>query len=110
MATINNLFIDQGTTYSVIVQVFGTTGSPYNLSGFQPAGQIRKSYNSNTVSATFNASIADSPNGKIYLSLTAQETANLKHGRYVYDVEVTNGDIVFRASEGIVTVYPQVTR
>jgi hypothetical protein len=46
----------------------------------------------------------------ITLGLTANQTSNLVAGRYVYDVELTEGGEVSRIVEGIVTVTPQVTR
>jgi hypothetical protein len=114
MGTVNNLYIDQGATFSAIVQVFDDDGGPFNLTGFTPAAQIRKNYATNTVAATFDASISEAANGTISLSLSAPVTANLKYGRYVYDVEISFQSsvpiTVLRPVEGIVVVYPQVTR
>jgi hypothetical protein len=109
MATINNLYIDQGTTFSVVIQVFDNAGNPLDISEFIPYSQIRKSYSSN-ISVTFNASIIDTANGNVQLSLSSSDTRELKSGRYVYDLNLERGDLIVRASEGIVTVYPQVTR
>jgi hypothetical protein len=48
--------------------------------------------------------------GYISLTMTANTTANITAGRYVYDVEVTsNTGIVTRVKEGIVTVTPNAT-
>lgn len=110
MATTNNLYIDQGTTFSAVVQIYDDNGSPFNLTGYTPGAQIRKNYATNTVAATFSASVQSSSNGTITLSLTSAQTGNLKYGRYVYDVEISASDITLRPIEGIVTVYPQVTR
>jgi len=110
MGTVNNLYIDQGTAFGVVVQVFGDDGNPYNLEGFTPTAQLRKNYAANTLSATFSANVLSSSNGTITLSLSANDTGNLKYGRYVYDVRITSGSVVLRPIEGIVTVYPQVTR
>lgn len=110
MGTVNNLYIDQGATFSATVQVFGDDGNPFNLVGYTPAAQIRKNYATNTVAATFTSTVLSTSNGTISLSLTAADTANLKYGRYVYDVEITAGGTVLRPVEGIITVYPQVTR
>lgn len=110
MATINNLYIDQGTTFSVNIQVFDNVGDPLNISEYTPSSQIRKSYNSSNASATFTSTVADAANGIVNLTLTATQTGTLKYGRYLYDLELTSGPTVLRASEGIVTVYPQVTR
>jgi len=110
MGTVNNLYIDQGATFSAIVQVFDDQGGTFNLSGYTPSSQIRRNYATNTVSANFLASVSEAANGTINLSLSAGETANLKYGRYVYDVEIVGGAGTFRPVEGIITVYPQVTR
>jgi hypothetical protein len=110
MATINNLYVDQGTTFSVQIQVFDSAGDPLDITGYTANSQIRKSYASSTAAETFAASVTNPSNGIIQLSLTAAQTANLRYGRYVYDVELVNFDVVYRASEGIVTVYPEVTR
>ena len=110
MGTVNNLYVDQGTTFNAVVQVFGDDGLPFNLTGFTPTAQVRKNYATNTVAATFTSSVQTAANGTISLGLTASETGNLKYGRYVYDVEITNGSTIYRPVEGIVTVYPQVTR
>jgi hypothetical protein len=110
MGTVNNLYIDQGATFSAIVQIYDDAGNPFNLAGYTPSAQIRRNYATNTVSATFSTGISEAANGTISLALPAEVSGNLKYGRYVYDVEITSGNVVLRPIEGIITVYPQVTR
>lgn len=110
MGTVNNLYIDQGATYNAVVQVFDDNDNPFDLTGYTPAAQIRKNYATNTVAATFTSNVLIAANGTISLSLTSSQTANLKYGRYVYDVEITGVGLTLRPVEGIITVYPQVTR
>lgn len=110
MATVNNLYIDQGTSFSATVQIIGNDDLPFNLNGYTSNAQIRRNYATNTVSATFTTAVFEAANGTLTLSLTAGQTGNLKYGRYVYDVEIASGSTVLRPVEGIVTVYPQVTR
>ena len=57
-------------------------------------------------------SITSPTTGEISITLTAAQTANVKAGRYVYDLELVNSNTttVERVVEGIVTVYPEVTR
>lgn len=110
MGTVNNLYIDQGTTFTATVQVFGDDGNPFNLNQYTPSAQVRKNYATNTVAATFTSQISEAANGTISLTLSAADTANLKMGRYVYDVEIASGNSILRPIEGIITVYPQVTR
>ena len=110
MATINNLFIDQGATFSVNIQVFDREGIPLNIAGYNANAQIRKSYSSANVAATFTANVSNPANGTVTLSLTASQTTTLKYGRYLYDLTLDTGAVILRASEGIVTVYPQITK
>jgi hypothetical protein len=48
--------------------------------------------------------------GKVTISLSAVQTAALKPGRYVYDVEITSASETLRVLEGLVTVTPEVTK
>ena len=52
MAIIANLFIDQGTDFSITVDVTDAAGTALNLSGYTAAAQIRKTYASSAISAT----------------------------------------------------------
>lgn len=108
MATKANLVIDQGSTYSVILNITNTEDEVINLAGFTASAQIRKHYTSLTYTA-FTTSL-DEAEGNIILSLTAEQTANLAAGRYVYDVELISNNVISRIIEGIVTVTPNVTR
>lgn len=110
MAAISNLYIDQGSNLSVTISVTDDAGSAKNLSGYSARGQMRRSYFS-TSNVTLSVSINNPSDGEIIIALNADQTANLKYGRYVYDVElVSNTYNIERIVEGIVTVYPEVTR
>lgn len=107
MATYSNLFIDQGSDFSST-----TTLTQASLTGYSARGQIRKTYASSTVTATFVASL-DTSTKIITFSLPAATTATLSSGRYVYDIEIFNTDSpekVTRVLEGQVEVTPGVTR
>jgi hypothetical protein len=109
MATKANLFIDQGTTFTTIVTLTDTDGNVIDISGYTGAAQMRKHYTSSTAK-TFTVSLGG-VNGTIELSMTANTTANIEAGRYLYDVELTDtGGTVSRVFEGIVTVNPNITR
>lgn len=111
MATVSNLSIDQGTTYSVTISVADDTGSARNLTGYTGRAQLKRSYYTNTNTA-FTVAINNPSEGEVELSLTATQTSNLKAGRYVYDLELVNTgtNAVERIVEGIVTIYPEVTK
>jgi hypothetical protein len=109
MATKANLVIDQGSTFSTDLNLSDENGDVLPLSGYVANSQIRKWYTSTNAAATFTTSI-NVDSGSITLTLTANQTSNLVAGRYVYDVELNDGNEVSRIVEGIVTVTPQVTR
>lgn len=109
MATKANLVIDQGSTFSTDLNLTDENGDALSLAGYSANSQIRKWYTSSNAAATFTASV-NTTSAVITLSLTANQTSNLDSGRYVYDVEITDGSTVSRIVEGIITVTPQVTR
>jgi len=110
MATIRNLFIDGGTTYSNIISVSGSTGAALDLTGYTVASQMRKSYSS-SIAYNFTTSIYDAIQGKIRLQLTNTQTEQIPAGRWLYDVEITSpSGVRTRVLEGIVTVTPEVTK
>lgn len=110
MATKANLVIDQGTTFSVTLDLTDDNGDVLALSGFSANSQLRKWYTS-TNSTAFATSI-NVASGQITLTLTDTQTGALTAGRYVYDVELTDtsSNAISRVVEGIITVTPQVTR
>ena len=108
MASVNNIVIDQGTTFTLSVTLTNDDGTAKDLTAYTVASQIRKSYYTNTFTA-FTASKVNST-GEISISLTAAQTTALKAGRYVYDIEIEDPSETVRVIEGIVTVTPEVTR
>ena len=110
MASISNIFIDQGATFTTTVTVTDANGDAVSLSGYSVAAQIRKSHLSST-STAFTASISNASAGEITISLTDSQTTSLEAGRYVYDVLITaSGGTKTRVVEGQVTINPSVTR
>ena len=112
MATYSNLYIDQGSNFNATIDLSQTTGS-LDLSGHTAAGTIAKSYDG-TSKGSFTVSVDDT-NNELDVSLTAAETAALKPGRYVYDVEISFQDsddttIIERILEGRIQVTPSVTK
>lgn len=112
MATISNLYVDQGTSFSSVVDLQNQDGTALNLTGYTVAGQMRKSYQS-SVAVDFVCSIYGDPlNGQIKLQLAPATTSGLRAGRYIYDVEITNtaSGNKYRVLEGIVILSPEITR
>jgi hypothetical protein len=110
MATYSNIYIDQGSTYSSIIDVLDANGLPTDLTDYFVRGQIRRTYNS-TLFYDFILDIPNPTNGKIVISLSNNISATLKPGRYVYDIEIVHSTLgdVRRVAEGQVDVSPSVT-
>jgi hypothetical protein len=108
MSIKTNLIIDQGANFVYKINLIDQSGNPFNISGYTANAQIRKTYTSTTYN-TIACNVAGS-NGVITLSMNATATANLASNRYVYDLEISNNNIVSRIAEGFVTVNPGVTR
>ena len=110
MASISNLFVDQGSDFSITVSLTDATDSALSLAGSSFLAQVRKSHGSNTVKATFSTS-NDGVGGNLTMNLTDIQTAALESGRYVYDVLQTDasGDKK-RLIEGQLIVTPSVSR
>ena len=107
MALKANMVIDQGTTFSSMIEILDENDDPIDVTSYTARGQIRKHYTS-TNSVSFSTALA---NGSLVISLTANQTANVVAGRYVYDIELVDpAGTVARILEGIVTVTPEVTR
>ena len=109
MAQKVNLSVDQGASYQTSVAVKDANDNVADLTGWTGAGQLRKHYSSSN-STSFGVAV-DANSGIVMLSLTANQTGSLLGGRYVYDVELTDGaNNILRIVEGIVSVNPQVTK
>lgn len=109
MATKANLSIDQGATFNTVITLTDNDGDVIDISGYTGAAQMRKHYTSST-SKSFTVDLGG-VNGTITLSMSANSTANIDPGRYLYDVELTDvSGTVSRVFEGIVTVNPNITR
>ena len=110
MAIYSNLTVDQGSAFNASIDITDSDDDPMNLTGYSVEGQFRKSYSSINYTA-FSASVSNPPNGTIRIELTDIQTAALKAGRYVYDVEITSpGGVKTRVLEGQIEITPGVTR
>lgn len=108
MATVQNITIDQGTTYSLTITLTNDDGTAKDLSSYTVSAQMRKSYYTSTYTAFTTAKV--DLTGELTISLTAVQTSDIKAGRYVYDIEIVSSEETLRILEGIVTVTPEVTK
>lgn len=111
MATAANIVIDQGCTFNLTLDLFIDSTTDVELTGYSARGTLRKSYGS-SVSVPFTVQIIPDTYGEVMISLTSEQTAALKPGRYVFDVEIYNSDSppdINRILEGGAEVTASVT-
>ena len=111
MASISNLYVDQGSDYSNIITIASSAGAALDLTNYTVAAQMRKSYGSSTY-YPFTASVYSAGSGRIRLQLSAETSSSIPAGRYLYDIEITNtvSEARTRVLEGTVIVTPEITR
>lgn len=107
------LFLEQGSSFNTTIILDDVYGNSYNLFNYSAASEMRKSYYSTNATAVFDT-VVTPLSGQITLSLDSPATANIKPGRYVYDLVIySNTDAAnntIRVLEGIINVTPRVTR
>lgn len=109
MAIKANLLVDQGSTFVTTLNITDSDDNPLDLTSYTGAAQLRKHHTSSN-STSFTV-VTSGNTGVLTLSLSANSTANLTAGRYMYDVEIIDSSSnVTRVVEGIVTVTPNITR
>lgn len=110
MATVTNLYVDQGSFYRTYVTVANTDGTPMDLTGYTAASQMRKSYQS-TGAYNFTTSISNPTQGRVRVELSSEQSRAIPAGKYLYDLEVTSpsGERT-RVVEGIVLINPEITK
>jgi hypothetical protein len=111
-AYVSNIVVNAGSDFSQTFTLEGTdTNSAFDLTGYAANSQMRK-WSGSSSSITFTTSILYPPtSGKIIISLTSNQTSNIKPGRYVYDIIITDAyENKNRVVEGMVLVTQGVTR
>jgi hypothetical protein len=108
---VSNIVIEQGFDFDTTFQLEDTaTATLLDLSGYSVESQLRKTYTSSTA-VSFASTITDATKGKVQISMASTITADLKPGRYVYDVKLTtSGGATSKPVEGAALVRAGVTR
>jgi hypothetical protein len=110
MASFVTFALDQGSDFEAQIQAKDSLGAVRNLTGYTFRGQVRRNYQASS-KTDFTITVIDASVGLFTMSLTAAQTAVLKDGRYVFDIEIVAPSTkVTRILEGTITVYPEVTR
>lgn len=112
MAGYAELFVDQGSSFNNVINLTDDISNVnVNIYGYTVVSQMRRSYYSANATANITCEITNALNGEITMSMSPGVTANIKAGRYLFDMQTTDRDgFVSRVLEGIITVTPRVSR
>lgn len=111
MASFLELYCDQGADFNFTLDLTNDDGTPINVANYTITSSIRKSYYSSSVTANLTVTVLNTANGNLSLSMNSATTTKIKAGRYLYDVKMKDSaNSVSRVIEGIITVYPQITK
>ena len=110
MAFRYDLYVDQGSDYSIELTLSDESGHPLDYTGYDVYAQFKKGYGSNTSYAMFVTEI-DPVLGKINLYYSAEDSSQLRSGSYVYDIKINHcrSDETLRVVEGDLILIPGVT-
>ena len=85
------------------------SNSAKNLTGFTGTCKMQRTLNLGELTA-FNLSFTNRELGKVRISLTNTQTANIADGKYFYELMLTDpNDVTERVIEGVVIVKHPVT-
>lgn len=111
MADYTEFSIGQGETFRVLTQLRDNTNTPVDITDYVFSGQVRETYSSEDISATFEFDkVSPYASGALYINLSSSVTVNMPDRGYVYDVMYTSGSYTRRILEGKFIVRPAVTR
>lgn len=105
------LYIEQGESFSANISLVGTNESSYNLATYSAKSDIRKSYWSETITASFDTFI-NVGSGDVVISLRSNTSQEITAGRYVYDLFLMDASSNTRSKilEGILFIEPSATK
>jgi hypothetical protein len=108
-----DLFLEQGTTFTTQLTLNDVTGVPYDLNNFTVKSQARTSYYAANATIIFVSSVFDANNGIIQLLADSTVTSNVSpRQKLVYDVIIKDNtsNTVTRVLEGQIFISPAVTK
>lgn len=106
-----NQDINAGEEWSAEIVLSLSTGAVRDLTGYTLVSGIKRHYKSVSEKEQINIEVTNATGGEIKLSLTNVQTTNLRSGKYLYDVELTEDatGAKERVIEGVIEVRPEVT-
>lgn len=109
MANTVNISVDQGADFSFTINAKESNGSNTNLTTYDLSAKFTKNFGT---AQTHNMTItASQPTaGELTVTLPGTTSANVKSGRYVYEVFISSDQLSTkrRLREGILTINPSI--
>ena len=107
-----NITADQGSTFVLTFDI-ATDGDLWDLTGYSARMQVRASISSTStlLSLTSPSDITLTSTGRVTVTVSATDMANVPAGQFVYDLElVSPSGFVEKPLKGVFTVIGEVTR
>lgn len=110
MAYQYNLYMDQGSDFSIDLTLLDDTGVCINLTGYEVYAQFKKGYGTK-ISFEMCTSVLNALAGEINLFYCADDSMERMYGSHVYDIKIYNPttDTMLRVVEGDLVITPGVT-
>ena len=109
-AYVSNIVIDVGTDFIQTFNLEDSGNAPLDLTSYTGSSLMKKHPSSLTTTATFAVSFPSPTQGQLRISLGSTVTSNLKPGRYVYDILLSDASALkTRVVEGSAIVTAGVT-
>jgi len=85
-----NQDLNAGQNWMADINLLNTDGTGRDITGQTLVSQVRRHYKSVSAKENIRCVIVDSATGNVQLMLSATQTTNLKTGKWLYDVEMTD--------------------
>lgn len=114
MATQSNLYIDQGTDYTVNIGI-SSSDDDFDFDDWEFSASAAKLYSSAiaiVAELTKVPATEENPINSVDMYISADQTANLAPGKYVYDVMMRNVSTgaTDKILEGLIFILQSITR
>jgi len=106
----SDLFINQGSDWSVAMNFNNADGTPVNIANYVFFGSFKTSYYTSNTTGNFIIQITNATNGNTTVTLNAATTSNIRAGRYFYDLTMMDAsNLTTRILEGILYMRPGIS-
>lgn len=109
MAAEKDIEIYRGDTYVHEVRLKDGANANINITAMSFVASMKTSVHASSNTAVFDVEKTNNSNGIFTFTMTSANSANIRPGVYVYDLQQTNGSVVTTLLQGKVTVKADVS-